>query len=126
MIGQKENAVTISASSEETNRDNFVEHAFDGDRATRWCASDDQMPQSITLQFQKPVQVDRCRIVWESGETTYDHRLETSQDGKSWTSLFTGSKHGDTSHQLKSTEATYVRLTVIGSDGGWQVSASLS
>ena len=115
--------VTVSASSEETGKNNLVWRAIDGDRDTRWCASDSSTPQWIQLEFEKPQTVTKASIIWESGNNAYSHRIEGSGDGKSWTvlaDLTNAPKPGDSSAEFEGEDLRFLKITCTGtSTGGW-------
>ncbi|NLT70014.1 MAG: c-type cytochrome [Verrucomicrobiaceae bacterium] len=114
---------TVTASSEETGKNNLVWHAIDGDRETRWCAANSAMPQWIQLEFEKPQPLTGAKIVWESAGNSYGYQIETSLDGKAWKTLVrTGDKTppGDSSLTFDATDAKFLKITCVGTrTGGW-------
>jgi putative membrane-bound dehydrogenase-like protein len=115
--------VAASASSEESSKKNFAWNAVDGDRSTRWCASNSSKPQWLQIDLPKPGDLTGAAIIWESANNAYQHRIEGSKDGKSWTLLAdeTGNKKaGDTSSEFSAKGIQSVRITCTGTDkGGW-------
>ncbi|MDF1861109.1 MAG: discoidin domain-containing protein [Verrucomicrobiales bacterium] len=115
--------VAASASSEESSKKNFAWKAVDGDRHTRWCASNSSKPQWLQIDLPKPGDLTGATIIWESANNAYHHRIEGSKDGKSWTLLAneTGNKTpGDTSSEFSAKGIRSVRITCTGTDkGGW-------
>jgi putative membrane-bound dehydrogenase-like protein len=115
--------VTVTASSEETGKNNFTWRAVDGDVGTRWCADGPSVPQWLQLEFEKPQALTGAKIVWESGNNAYRHRIEGSADGKSWTTLVDASgntKGGDSERAFEAKDIRFVKITCAGSSqGGW-------
>lgn len=124
----------VTVSSEEKNKNNFSWKAIDGNPDTRWCAAGSKMPQSITLEFDKPQKIYGASIQWESENNAYRFVLEHSMendgdsywvDGKSgpwgiWVDGRENNKPGKLEFDLNATEAKFVRITVLGTDkGGW-------
>ena len=63
--------VTMTAQSEETNKNNFAWRAVDGDKNTRWCASNSSKPQWLQLELEKPQDLAGISIIWESTNNAY-------------------------------------------------------
>lgn len=114
---------TVTASSEETGKNNLTWHAIDGDKGTRWCASGPSKPQWLQLEFEKPQTVTGASIAWESGNNAYAHKIEGSADGKAWTvlaDLTTGAKPGDSQAGFEGKDLKFLKITCTGSSaGGW-------
>ncbi len=113
--------VKVTASSEESNKRNYIWHAVDGKKNTRWCASNSNFPQWLQLEFEKPVELTGASIVWESGNA-YRHKFEGSKDGKSWTLLADATandKRGDTDDAFSAKDIRFLRVTCTGTSGGW-------
>ncbi|OAI58147.1 heme-binding protein [Verrucomicrobiaceae bacterium SCGC AG-212-N21] len=115
--------VTVTASGEESGKGNFAWKAIDGDPNTRWCAASGDKPQWIQFEFDKPQSLTACAIAWESKNNAYQHKVEGSSDGKSWTILAdaTGNKTGgDSSHTFSAKDLRFLKITCTGtSQGGW-------
>ena len=126
--------VKVTASSEETGKNNFAWKAIDGNKDSRWCAANSSMPQSLLLEFETPQKIYGASIKWESANTVYRYLLEYSMDGKPgswWVDGVPGSwgiwvdgraneKPGDVEFDLSAEKAKFVRVTVFGSNtGGW-------
>lgn len=114
---------TVTASSEETGKNNLVWHAIDGDKNTRWCAANPSKPQWLQLEFEKPQTLTEAKITWESGNNAYAHRIEASTDGKTWTLLADLTKSpqpGDSSATFGAKDVKFLKITNTGSSaGGW-------
>lgn len=112
--------VEISASSVQGGRDPWM--AIDHDAKTRWCASNGSMPQWLQLDFGQPRKINEIAIRWERSGETYRYRVLGSADGKSWKGFVDFSKEGlrggEHSHGLN-VKTRFLRLDVIGSQGGW-------
>jgi putative membrane-bound dehydrogenase-like protein len=113
----------VTASSEETGKNNLVWHAIDGERDTRWCAANGSKPQWLQLEFEIPQTVTQASIVWESANNAYAHKIEGSGDGQSWTllaDLTATHKPGDSSAEFEGKDLKFLRITCTGSSaGGW-------
>ncbi len=72
------------ASSEEASKGNVAENAFDGDRETRWCASNGGTNQWLELDLGHSQPIGRVALDWEFPELKYGSVIETSGDGKQW------------------------------------------
>jgi putative heme-binding domain-containing protein len=113
----------VTASSEETGKNNLVWHAIDGNKDTRWCAANGSQPQWLQLEFEKPQTLTEAKIAWESGNNAYKTRLEASTDGKTWTvlaDLTDAPKPGDTQATFSAKDVKFLKITCTGtSHGGW-------
>ena len=115
----------VTASSEESGKNNFAWKAIDGSAETRWCANSSTNPQSIQLEFDKPQKIHGASIKWESSGAVYRYVLEYSMDGKpeSWGTWVDGKENknnGDASADFAATDAKFVRVTVLGTNtGNW-------
>ena len=106
--------------------------AVDGDLATRWCASDDSLPQWFQVDLGKPQDLSGCRITWEMDGVAYRHKVEGSTDGKEWVTI-ADRTDSPANTQVEPIEFSgccadmeaakgvrYVRLTVTGANpGAW-------
>lgn len=117
--------VKITASSEETGKNNFAWKAIDGNKDSRWCAANSSKPQWIQLEFDSPQKIHGAGIVWESTNNAYQFNLEYSMDAKpgSWGPIIDGktnAKAGDLEADFAAKDAQFIRVTVHGTDkGGW-------
>jgi putative heme-binding domain-containing protein len=113
----------VTASSEETGKNNLVWHAIDGNKDTRWCAANGSQPQWLQLEFEKPQTLTEAKIAWESGNNAYKTLLEASTDGKTWTvlaNLTDAPKPGDTLATFSAKDVKFLKFTCTGtSHGGW-------
>lgn len=111
----------VTASSEETNKGNFIWQAIDGSKDTRWCAANSSKPQWIQLEFEKPKSLTGAQIVWEGGGV-YQYQIEGSKDGKEWSILTdaTDNKAGGTTEASFTADGIrFVKVTCTGTSGGW-------
>ena len=111
------------ASSEESDKNNLAANAFDGNAATRWCASGPQKGEWLEVDLGKAQSITGARLAWEGSHASYQFKLEGSADGKAWQLL-----HDASSNPLKSPNELsckadgirFVRVTFLGTDaGGW-------
>lgn len=109
-------------SSSSTQGGHPVKDAFDGNTATRWCASGPQAGEWLQVDLGEPTTVDAARLDWESGGV-YRFTLDGSADGKTWTLLHNGSKNATPSPNRVAFAPgpyRYLRVTFLGKDdGGW-------
>ena len=115
--------VTVTASSEESGKNNFTWGAVDGNAGTRWCAAGAGFPQWLQLEFEKPEELTGIKIAWERANGSYQHKIECSADGKTWSVLADatgGKKSGDSEHAFAAKDVRFVKITCTGSlSGGW-------
>ncbi|MBL6765459.1 MAG: discoidin domain-containing protein [Verrucomicrobiae bacterium] len=114
--------VKVSASSEESGKHNYTWHAVDGKKNTRWCASNPKVPQWFQIEFEKPQKLTGAKIVWESDNNAYRHKIEGSSNGKDWKVLHDATandKRGDTESTFSAEDIRFVRVTGTGTSGGW-------
>jgi putative membrane-bound dehydrogenase-like protein len=116
-------AATVSASSEETGKDNYAWNAIDDDLETRWCASNGDYPQTLTLKFPSPQKVNTIKVDWES-QSVYRYRVEGTADGDNWNVLLdrTNNREKITAAEKLdgSMEITSLRIVGVGGpNGGW-------
>ncbi|MCA9211940.1 MAG: discoidin domain-containing protein [Planctomycetales bacterium] len=117
------NSTLVALKASSTQQGHPAHHAIDGKNDTRWCANGGQYPQSLELQFEKPVSVDGIQIDWET-RRAYQYRIEGSIDGESWTELADQTQARDPHpevHKLnEATSVKHIRITgVRGPAGGW-------
>ena len=114
--------VKVTASSEETNKGNYIWYAVDGNKSTRWCAANGNVPQWIQLEFPKEQEVSGVDIIWESQGSAYRYKIEGSQDGKAWRMLHDATSNdtrGNTSAKFEAATVKFLRMTGTGTSGGW-------
>lgn len=115
--------VTVTASSEESGKNNFTWKAVDGTIDTRWCANSPDKPQWLQLEFEKPQSLTACSIVWESKGNLYQHKVESSADGKAWTTIADATqetKGGDSNHTFDAKNVRFLKITCTNTPhGGW-------
>jgi len=96
--------------------------AFDGEPATRWCASDGSVPQWLQVDLGKSEDLAGCRVAWEREGPHYAFKVEGSADGKTWTTLVdrTGAYDAEPGRPLKfgAKGVRFVRLTITGTGEG--------
>ncbi|MBS0211088.1 MAG: discoidin domain-containing protein [Planctomycetes bacterium] len=113
----------VTASSEESNKNNVAANAVDDNPMTRWCAANSQVNQWIAVDLGKAQEVTGLELLWESQNNAYKYRVEVSSDGNSWTPAIdaaSNSQPGLNRHELKDVSGRYVRVTFLGSSaGGW-------
>lgn len=90
--------------------------AFDGSNDTRWCASDDSVPQWLQADLGKDQTVTAINLVWEHGNGGYQCRIEGKKNGGDWVTLADASAApglGDGPVAVTPAEVRFVRLTVL-------------
>jgi putative membrane-bound dehydrogenase-like protein len=110
-----------TASSEESNKNNIAQHAVDGNPSTRWCAANASAPQWLQIDLGKSQKIRGCKLAWESPTTLYRYRVEASKDGEAWETLVDRSENQQPNgeHEFPEQSVRYVRVTFLGSNGGW-------
>lgn len=93
----------------------FSAHAaFDGNEATRWCASDDSFPQTLTVDLGAVKDIAKVNIRYEL-TTTWEYTLRVSKDGKTWNKYGTNPadipSQQDYSHD-QAAQARYVAIEI--------------
>ena len=122
----KEFQPEISAPFEASSREsaNVPSNAFDGDLATRWCASNGDFPQWLEADLGQVRRVQSINIVWEKPENRYQFRIEgRNQRADNWKTLADvtaapGATDGPVA--IAPAEARFVRVTVTNvTNGQW-------
>jgi len=117
-------AITASAVPQEQNgTDNVIDMSF----GTRWAAqSTDVIPtQWIMLELDDVYPIEKIGVSWMSGSSrNYTYKLEISEDGEKWTTVFDGQSSGETNKceytQTYGKTARFIRYTGSGnSANGW-------
>ena len=118
--GNLATAGKVSASSEETGKNNLVKHAIDGNLGTRWCAAGGGSGQHWQVDLGKPQKVQSIRIHWEKDNAAYRYQVEASADGESWKTIVDQSKNTKvariTPHMVDVPDARYLKVTFLGSN----------
>ncbi|MBB5039429.1 DUF7133 domain-containing protein [Prosthecobacter dejongeii] len=113
--------VTVTASSEESGKNNFTWRAVDGDETTRWCANSGEYPQWFQLEFEKPQSLSGITTTWENNGV-YRYKIEASTDGTAWNVLADASTNTKgapyTNEFAKTANLKFVKIHVIGKNGG--------
>jgi alpha-L-fucosidase len=116
----------VQASSEESDRGNFVAHATDGDLATRWCAQDGASGEWLQIDLGNTKHVRALRIHWER-LMNYRYTVEASADGKSWRQIVEdpGDEHigenrdASPEHLVNSPNTRFLRIEMLDGGGFW-------
>jgi beta-galactosidase len=98
------------------------EHAFDSNQDTRWCASDDSVPQWLQTDLGKDQPVTGVSLAWERDQGKYQCRIEGRKDGGDWVTLADASGQGISNGPVAMAPATvrFVRVTMVGlQEGNW-------
>jgi putative membrane-bound dehydrogenase-like protein len=108
-----------SASSEESNKNNFARHAVDGDLRTRWCASNGK-ESSWQVEFENPEHVRAVRIHWEKANAAYRYKVAASSNGKDWSTIVDQSANNKpgriTAHRVDAKNTKFLRVTFLNTD----------
>jgi putative membrane-bound dehydrogenase-like protein len=115
--------VKASASSEEKGKGNYAWKAVDGDEGTRWCAANQNYPQWLQLELEKPETLTGIKTTWENAGV-YQFKVEGSTDGKTWSTLVDGSDNTKTapySNDFAKVEGIrFVKIHALAkTSGGW-------
>jgi putative membrane-bound dehydrogenase-like protein len=118
--GNLATAGKVSASSEETGKNNLVKHAIDGDLRTRWCAAGGKTGEHWQVDLGKPQHVQSLRIHWEKNNAAYRYKVEASADGEEWKTIVDQSKNTKvakiTPHMVDAPGTRHLKVTFLGSN----------
>lgn len=109
------------ASSEEKNKGNLAEKAFDENPSSRWCASGPSDKEWLEVDLGAPTKLTGVKLSWESAGGKYYHKVMGSADGKEWKTLVDASKTdgaGTYEHDFNADGIRYVRVEYLGKQGG--------
>lgn len=117
---QSEDAPFLDASSQQDQ--NPPLHAFDGDEATRWCASGPNLPEQIDADLGKVHRVQSLAITWENAKARYGCRVEGRKVATGqWVTLADTPADpgvGDGPLTTQPADVRYVRVIVTGASAG--------
>ncbi|MGV3623033.1 MAG: discoidin domain-containing protein [Archangium sp.] len=119
--GTKLNVVSASATVQQDG--NPPSGAVDGSLVTRW--SGKGAGATLTADFGSLKEICNVAVAWYQGDTRANtFRIETSQNGTSWSQVYSGTSALNTSLQIVSiplTTARYLRLVWLSStaNNGW-------
>lgn len=65
-----------------------VTNLTDGEDRSWWIADTDALPQCVIFSFDTPVHIRASRILFQKDSSSYDHIVEVSSDGNSWTTVY--------------------------------------
>lgn len=77
-------SVEVTSEQEGYPKANIV----DGDDFSWWIAGTDAFPQTVTLALERTTEVAACRIRLQKDSSSYEYRVESSEDGVAWEPLF--------------------------------------
>ncbi len=97
-----------TASSAESK--NPVENAFDGDPQTRWCATNGDAGQWLSVDYKTPTAVSGVEIDWEQSNKEYGYLVEGSDDGQVWQTLAEGHASSTESKPVFTAEKRFYRI----------------
>ncbi|MFZ0827443.1 MAG: discoidin domain-containing protein [Verrucomicrobiia bacterium] len=72
------------ASSQESEKGNVIQNGNDGNNATRWCASNGELPQWWEVDLGGTATITNTQILWEH-DVRYQYAIEVSPDHTKWT-----------------------------------------
>ena len=117
------NAGEFGVTASSNQGENPPENAFDGTNDTRWCASDDSVPQWLQTDLGKDQQVTGVSLIWEHSGGGYQCRIEGKPDKGKWLTLADVSAApgiGDGPVKITPANVRFVRVTVVDhADGSW-------
>lgn len=109
----------LAASSSENNHP--PKNAFDGDNATRWCATGGDFPQWLQADLGAPRRVTGVKLFWENADERYACRIEGRAKGGAWKTLADAPAEpgiGDGPLKLAPADVRYVRVVVTANFPG--------
>ena len=102
-------------------------HITDGDDFSWWIAGEDSFPQMITLTLEEPTDIIGSRIRFQKDSSSYKHRVEISEDGNTWVSLYERECTGwDFKPVRIGKKLKYFRITINGASEGRAALAEVS
>ncbi|GGG83776.1 discoidin domain-containing protein [Paenibacillus radicis (ex Gao et al. 2016)] len=108
---------TASASSE-SNAQQSANHAFDGDPATRWAASE-SADNWLQVDLGSIYALDEVNLQWEASYAKA-YKLQVSLDGTHWTDVYEqANSSGGTEKILVDALGRYVRMQGLAKSGQW-------
>ncbi len=117
------NAGEFGVTASSNQGENPPQNAFDGTNDTRWCASDDSVPQWLQTDLGKDQHVTGVNLAWEKKSGGYQCRIEGKPDGGKWITLADASAApgiGDGPVKIAPADVRFVRVTVVDhADGSW-------
>ena len=117
------NAGKLSVTASSSEDGNPPENAFDGNNDTRWCASDDSVPQWLQADLGKNQRVTGISLTWEHPDGGYQCRIEGKSDGGKWVTLADESAEpgaGDGPITIKPADVRFLKVTVVGhAENSW-------
>ncbi len=94
----------------------------DGNPRTRWCASNESVPQWWEVDLGATETITHTQVVWEH-EAAYQYEIQTSLDNKDWATVVNQTRNSVSSRLNTdnfSASARYVRIVVTGlQPGSW-------
>lgn len=104
--------------SEQSHRSHYARDGNDGDRRTRWCATNSNSNHYWEVDLGDDFQLSALRILWEK-DAEYLFKVETSVDHTTWSLALdktaSSALASDQHYQLPpDTTGRYVRITVTG------------
>ncbi len=93
-------------------------YALDANNASKWKASDNTFPQSLTVDLEKDCNIQRIETSFEYPTLSYKYKIETSRDNQTWETYADKSSEfpevSSPQKDFKDAEARYVRITIYG------------
>lgn len=77
---------SVTASGEQAGYP--ASNIIDGNDGSWWIAAGEECPQVVTIMLKELTYVAACRIVFQKDSSSYRHRVETSEDGVKWQTLY--------------------------------------
>ncbi|MFD0961727.1 glycoside hydrolase family 2 TIM barrel-domain containing protein [Paenibacillus chungangensis] len=92
----------------------------DSNLITRWCAADSSTPQWLEVELEQTYDLTGCKVAWESDNTNYEYKVETSADGEHWTTCLEKFGTGqDIKPDVFASEAVrFIRVTILSVSKG--------
>lgn len=112
-------AVKGMASASSFQPENPADHAIDGKKETRWCATSEAKNQWLLVDLGRGSRLSGVRVVWEKASSN-PFSIDVSADGKSWKTVSQKRAAQEVEEKISfSAGARYLRLTADGSGGSW-------
>ncbi|NQX67245.1 discoidin domain-containing protein [Paenibacillus alba] len=114
-------ALNKSATSSSESSGNLGPNGNDGNETTRWEAANGNPGQWWEVDLGSSFNITGSEIVWASGNTYYQYKIDVSEDQVNWTTILDKTQNTTAAARQRDklvANARYVRVTVTGAQNG--------
>ena len=80
---------TVTVSTEESDKNNVAANTTDGDRSTRWCATESGADQWLQVDLGQTQPIGYLALEFEREEKLYGYEIKVSDDASTWQTIVT-------------------------------------